>query len=76
MKASDSITRTPYVGMGSVGAVFMVGGIAATMHMGMTSIPVHHLLHAGMTLGAGCWRSLWLPDFRRDTPNAVCGLSR
>lgn len=53
MKASDSITRTPYVGMGSVGAVFMVGGIAATMHMGMTSIPVHHLLHAGMTLGAG-----------------------
>ena len=53
MMASDSITRTSYIGMGAVGAVIMVGGIAATMHMGMTSIPVHHLLHAGMTLGAG-----------------------
>ncbi len=53
MKSRDSITRMTLVGTGAVGAVIMVGGIAATVHMGMTSIPVHHLLHAGMTLGAG-----------------------
>ncbi|MEO6981599.1 MAG: c-type cytochrome [Edaphobacter sp.] len=53
MKASDSITRMTLVGTGVVGAVIVLGGIAATIHMGMTSIPVHHMLHAGMTLGAG-----------------------
>ena len=52
MKASDSMTRMTYVGMGVVGSAIMIGtGIAATRYP--MSIPVHHLLHAGMALGAG-----------------------
>ncbi len=52
MTTGDSISQMKYVALGIAGTVIMViGGIAATLYA--MSIPVHHLLHAGMALGAG-----------------------
>lgn len=52
MKADDSMARKTSIGMGAVGVVIMmIGGIFAALNM--MSIPVHHLVHAVMALGAG-----------------------
>jgi len=54
MKASNSTSRMITGGMVVVGTILIFGVSAATLSpLGMTSIPVHHLLHAAMTLGAG-----------------------
>lgn len=51
---SSTAGRITLVGMGAVGTLIMAAGVLATLRpMRPTSIPEHHLLHAGMAIGAG-----------------------
>lgn len=54
MNKSDSIRRKTFLGMGIVGTIVMLDGVTMPLRAHeMTTIPVHHLLHAGMAIGAG-----------------------
>lgn len=54
MGNNQPMKNTTLIGMGVVGAIVMLDGVLAPLYMHeMTTIPVHHLLHAGMAVGAG-----------------------
>ncbi|HEX5398581.1 MAG TPA: c-type cytochrome [Verrucomicrobiae bacterium] len=54
MKNKNTLRRIALIGAGIVGAVIMSYGIVVVLFSHeMTTIPVHHLLHAGMAVGAG-----------------------
>lgn len=54
MASNPSFKRAVLVGMGVVGAALVLDGILMPfLSHEMTTIPVHHLLHTGMALGAG-----------------------
>jgi cytochrome c553 len=54
MENNHSIRRTTRIGIGIFGAILMLDGIVAPLYMHeMTTIRVHHLLHAGMAVCAG-----------------------
>lgn len=54
MSVDSPIKRITSIFMGVVGALIVLAGIVATYHTDqMMSIPMHHLLHAGMAVGAG-----------------------
>lgn len=54
MKNDHTMKRIIWIGTGTVGAAIMVYGVMVVVFSHeMTTIPVHHLLHAGMAVGAG-----------------------
>lgn len=54
MENNQPIKRITLIGMGIVGALLVLDGVTMPLRMQeMTTIPVHHLLHAGMAVGAG-----------------------
>ncbi|MBP8256613.1 MAG: hypothetical protein KAX37_04765 [Opitutaceae bacterium] len=54
MAKSYSIKRTIWIILGSLGTLIMLDGVTVPLRSDvMTSIPVHHLLHTGMAVGAG-----------------------
>lgn len=51
---TDKSKRIINIGMGAVGVLIVLDGLTAPLRTAvMTTIPVHHLLHAGMAVGAG-----------------------
>lgn len=54
MDKSHSIKRTTWIVLGSIGTLIMLDGVTMPLRSNaMTTIPVHHLLHTGMAVGAG-----------------------
>jgi hypothetical protein len=54
MENSNTLRRIALIGTGIVGAMIMGNGVVVVLYSHeMTTIPVHHLLHAGMAVGAG-----------------------
>lgn len=60
MNNNRTMKRSALVGIGMVGAVIVLIGVAKPLFShGMTTIPAHHLLHAVMALGAGLLAMAW-----------------
>ncbi len=54
MDKSHSIKRTAWIVLGSIGTLILLDGVTVPLRStAMTTIPVHHLLHTGMAVGAG-----------------------
>lgn len=54
MENNQPTKRIILIGMGIVGTLIVLDGVTMPLRMReMTTIPVHHLLHAGMAVGAG-----------------------
>lgn len=54
MQNNQPTKRTTLIAMGVVGALLVLDGVTMPLRAHeMTTIPVHHLLHAGMAVGAG-----------------------
>ena len=54
MKNNHTLRRIALIGTGIAGAVIMGYGVLVVLYSHeMTTIPVHHLLHGGMAVGAG-----------------------
>jgi hypothetical protein len=71
MNQSDSTRRKIFLGMGIVGVLLVLDGVTVPLRTReMTTIPVHHLLHAGMAIGAGLLAmalAVKLPRQNRET---------